>query len=558
MERFLCFCCFAFCVIFLSPLITEAAGPTAVPTFQCLGLYWSPAEGGVDNECQVKYRIAGNSSWRTALSLWFDNRDGEYRGSIVELTPNTTYEIELNLLRTGTSASVTATTWSEQFPIAKRIYVTPASSSTLQISESGTPLGYVLYTPPTGTTSTIDVNNNEDMCINVQSNTSYIIIRGLVLKGARKHAINLNTGVHDIVIEENDISGWGDGGNYQSAVFAREGTDVERIIIQRNKMHHPRSSSNSWDVGHPAGPQAISLRNSKGNHVIRYNEAYSDDNHYFNDVFGSGSNFSFKGFPNRDSDIYGNHISHCWDDGIESEGANRNVRIWENYIDKTFVKIAIAATSVGPLYIWRNIANTSRKSSSESNSDKYGRGPFIKAGGFGSYNGGRIYVYHNTTLQADPPQGKTDHLGCDGGIIGSGGDVYEVISRNNILTSYKGRYCTTFRDNINSCTNDFNYDLYNGSIRNDCSSNPHQNNGIKLSGDNLPIFDSNNGSGEYALEHGTQGFDAGAIIPNFNDNYDGNAPDMGAFEANFPPMEFGVNAYKALTLNPPTNLRVVN
>jgi hypothetical protein len=34
MERFLCFCCFAFFVIFLSPLITEAAGPTAVPTFR--------------------------------------------------------------------------------------------------------------------------------------------------------------------------------------------------------------------------------------------------------------------------------------------------------------------------------------------------------------------------------------------------------------------------------------------------------------------------------------------------------------------------------------------
>ena len=46
------------------------------------------------------------------------------------------------------------------------------------------------------------------------------------------------------------------------------------------------------------------------------------------DGIGGSSNYSFKGSPNRDSDIYGNLISNCWDDAIESEGANMNVRIW--------------------------------------------------------------------------------------------------------------------------------------------------------------------------------------------------------------------------------------
>ena len=41
--------------------------------------------------------------------------------------------------------------------------------------------------------------------------------------------------------------------------------------------------------------------------------------------------------------------------------------------------IAIAATSLGPLYIWRNIAGKSKKSAIEIVSDQNERGAFIKA-----------------------------------------------------------------------------------------------------------------------------------------------------------------------------------
>lgn len=534
---------------------TDAYSPRAVPTFHCLGLYWSPAEGAKNNECQVQYRIAGNSTWKTAMPLWFDDRNSEYRGSIVHLDPGTTYEIKLALKETDKAAVFTASTWKENFPIAKTIYLPEESKSTLVIDQSGTSNGYILYTHAEGSSSIIDVNNQEEVCIDIQPNVSHVIIRGLTLKGARKHGINLNKGVHDVVIEECDISGWGMneedgwGANYHSAVYAGSDCVVERIIVQRNKLHHPRSNANSWaeyraapDTHHPRGPQAVAFYNSNGNHVIRYNEIFSDDGHYFNDALGYGSNFSVQGFPNCDSDIYGNFISHCWDDGIESEGANRNVRIWGNHIDKTFVKIAIVCTAVGPLYIWRNIANTSRKSA-DPNSDLYGRGRFIKAGGKtknGIWHGsGRTYVFHNTVLQPRPAQGRVYPLGGDGGIIDSGGEVYEVISRNNIFTNYQDGL-DAFRDKTNSCTNNFDYDLYSGNLNAHCVSHPHQSHGIKA----LPIFAVDNGPGEYTLAPGTPGFDAGMILPNFNDNYDGNGPDMGAFEANAPPMEFGVNAFR--------------
>ena len=64
--------------------------------------------------------------------------------------------------------------------------------------------------------------------------------------------------------------------------------------------------------------------------MIRYNEIWSTEDHGFNDAIGGGSNYTLEGSPNRDSDIYGNLIDG-WDDAIESEGANMNVRIWGNY-----------------------------------------------------------------------------------------------------------------------------------------------------------------------------------------------------------------------------------
>ena len=103
------------------------------------------------------------------------------------------------------------------------------------------------------------------------------------------------------------------------------------------------------------GPQCISLFNTAGNHVIRYNECFSDLEHMYNDVIGGGSNGSFRGSPGPDSDIYGNLISHCWDDGLEVEGGSRNVRVWDNYITQCMMMIGNAPASIGPLYIWRNV-----------------------------------------------------------------------------------------------------------------------------------------------------------------------------------------------------------
>ena len=333
-----------------------------VSTYECIGIYWKTAEAG---ECAVQFRQEGEERWREGLRLAYDPRDQEYRGSLVYLQPDTAYTIQLKT--SSDSVTFPARTKSDHFPIGE-ITTLPGgvSAERLSITQSGTPEAYHLITPASGEKTTIDVMNTEEN--NVWIDADYVILRGLELKNAVMHGIAIARGRHDIVIEDCRVTFWGrmggpisfgNAGSIDSAIYANRGAG--NLTIQRNLLEYPRGASNDWDTGHPNGPQAISLINSSGGNVIRFNELRTTEDHGFNDGIGGGSNFSFEGSPNRDSDIYGNIIGNVWDDAIESEGANMNVRIWGNYIHHTYQHVALASTSKGPVYVFRNVFGVSRR-----------------------------------------------------------------------------------------------------------------------------------------------------------------------------------------------------
>lgn len=557
-------CTLSACLFLLSILCSglHAAAPTAVPTFECLGIYWKSTNGSSTNTCSVEYRETGASTWNDALPLWWDDRTDpdfgqEYRGSIVNLSAGTDYDIRLTL-DSGQTETFTASTWSDDFPIAEIVTVS-STNQRLVISEGGDANGYVLYTAPVGQEAVIDVNNNEESAILIESGVSHVIIRGLTIENPGRHGIMLGDenwhSVSNIVIEDCDISGWGKfnpnrggllGYNLDSAVYSKS-SNVERIIIQGNRIHHPKTTSNSWDNGHPKGPQGITFENLElGGHVIRYNDFYSDDDHYFNDAMGEVKNFSHRGFPNRDSDIYGNRISHCWDDGIEAEGRNENVRIWGNYIDRTYVKIAIAPVSVGPTYVWRNVGYSTAKSPDVT----WRGGTFFKAGGEyrGStfMGGGKTYLFHNTALTVPGSEyGATSAAG-----IGDSGvrDIINHDTRNNIF-KIRDSSETCIKDHNQSATNSFDYDLYKGSINAVAGS---ESNGIDGTATYVSTWGFNDATstGVFNLDSSSLGFDDGEVIPNFNEGYNGSAPDMGAHEGGEPPLQYGVFLFPANNENP--------
>lgn len=429
-----------------------AEGPArAVATFESIGLYYKRAEAG---QGTVRYRVAGQGEWRTGYPLVYDPREREYRGSLVGLNPDTRYEIVIEA--GGERVRLEASTWSETIPVGATTFLPGGvAGEPLTIREGGTDKGWRLIAPEAGKKWVSDVFNLADNNIVVEAD--YVILRGLELKGAAQHAVLIKPGVQHVAIEDCHITGWGRIGGARvwgithgsdSAIFAQAGAG--HLVIQRNLIEHPRGGSNDWESGHPDGPQAISLINSSGGNVIRYNTIRSTEDHGYNDGIGGASNFSFEGSPNRDSDIYGNIISHCWDDAIESEGANANVRIWSNYIHHTFTHVATASTSMGPLYIFRNVFGSSRIS----HQDPSG-GQMIKTGGREvEVKGEKVstllgyrFIFHNTALQ---PNGALD--------VFSGHELHNAVTRNNIFYS-RGR---TYPEPRGAPPNDFKNDLTGG------------------------------------------------------------------------------------------------
>ncbi|MCH8877483.1 MAG: right-handed parallel beta-helix repeat-containing protein [Chloroflexi bacterium] len=522
--------------------------PFAVSTYHSISIYWSPEGGSPDQQVLVRFRPQGRSEWLEGLPMKYrpisdtELDKATYRGSIVHLTPNIVYEIELAIEGTTLNETLIVKTWTEEPPIGETVTFSGTLTEELVITESGTPDAYRLYD---GRYATIDVEGLYDHAISIKA--SHIIIRGFNLLGARKHVIRIFEG-EDIIIEGNDMSNWGTpddddgqfGKNLQSAVYS-DNPDARRIVVQRNKIHHPRTDSNSWaeehyldDEGnftyHPRGPQAITIFNSAGNHVIRYNEIWSDADHYFNDVIGAGSNSSFQGFPGPDSDIYGNYIANCWDDGIEAEGGGQNVRIWNNYVEDCFMAIGNAPVSIGPLYVWRNVSG---RSYSPPGSEHGEYGNFLKMGAAASddWMTGLMYIFHNTIYNPND-QGM-------GGFGSDGKTIRHAVARNNIL-HVRPTNINSIAIDGDSEDNDFDFDLFNRNVP-----NGHEANG--LSG--TPSFVSGAGfdfasmMGIFQLAAGSLGFDSGEIIPNFNAcSYIGAGPDIGAHESGWGPLVYGINA----------------
>jgi len=513
---------------------TSSTAIRSVATFNNVSLYYKPIEGSVSREALVRYRVKGTSAFSQAHSLWFDKRlpaemngiterSQEYRGSIVGLKSGTTYEVEVFLTEVKLVATATVTTMSENFPIAKTVVVN-SSSSTLTITEGGSASGFILYTAAPGG-STLDAANQALYNIDVQA--SHVIIRGFTLTGAQKHAIRLKPQVSDVVVEDNDISGWGRLSNDGFAVNGDAGIgsddvdgifiDIQRLIVQRNKFHHPRYDSNSWDKEprpdynnstHPAGAQSIYIRRLTGQFVYRYNSVYSDADHYFNDCLGGESNFSWdSGFPGNDADIHDNTLSQCWDDGIESEGTNQNVRVYNNYVEKAYISHATSSTSIGPIYVFRNISGGLQYGPNrDPNSTGYG----FKAQGVTAY-GGRVYLYHNTMLFQQLV-----------GVSDFGKSLQGMVTRNNIFRSTAtGK---TIVDKTNAPDTDVNYDLVDGPM--DTLNVNHEKNAIFA----VPQFDMSMPANNRGLLPKTPGHDAALRIPNFNDNFLGAGPDIGAVE----------------------------
>ncbi|MCK9412576.1 MAG: right-handed parallel beta-helix repeat-containing protein [Prolixibacteraceae bacterium] len=538
---------FSFVELFGQTTQEKPLNPFAVSTYECSSIYWETPEAGI---CKIRYKEVLGNSWKEGLELVYDARDSEYRGSLVGLAPNTEYQAELSTASSKTKLKFK--TRNDNFQIGKTtILPTGESDTTVVITESGTPEAYHLVTVPENAKSVLNLRNTCNYGIEIDAD--FVILRGVEIRNAKIHGIRVRANRHDIVIEQCHLAFWGRmggpisygnfDGNSDSGIWADSGT--ENITVQRNLIEDPRGASNDWETGHPSGPQGVTIIQSRGGNVIRYNDIVTTEDHGFNDAIGGANNFSFEGNMNRNSDIYGNIIRGAWDDAIESEGANMNVRIWGNYLHRFFNGIASACTSRGPLYCFRNVFGESRTGHRNSIG-----GSLFKLGGRNEFAGGKRFLFHNTALQPN---------GAYNAFSNFSSELNCVHSRNNIFDT-PGRMATNREKEPLSI---YDYDYFPGS---------QEEHGIRVSttpsGTRLFVE-------SYKLEFyprvniisinwGVQPnkfgdlkvkvtdplgwvknpmIDGGVVIPGFNDDFKGSAPDAGAFEVGAPPLQFGRRAY---------------
>ena len=525
---------------------SESPNPYAVATYECASVYWKTPEAGA---CRIRYRKANSGSWKNGLDLVYDSLDGEYRGSIINLMPDSDYEAELST--SSSKSQIKFRTRNDNFPVGK-ITVLPEGETdkAVIITESGTPEAYHLVMVPANSKSVLNLKNVYDNGIEIDAD--YVIIRGVEIRNAKANGIRIRRDRHDIVVEQCYITFWGRlggpisygnrTGNMDSGIFAENGT--WNLTIQRNLIEEPRGASNDWEDGHPAGPQGITVLQSKGGNVIRYNDIVSTEDHGFNDAIGGGANFSRVGNMNRDSDIYGNILTNVWDDAIESEGANMNVRIWGNYINLYTMAITTACVSMGPVYMFRNVMGESRRQHRDTNG-----GSLFKTGDRGEFGGGRRIIFHNTALQ---PEGAFSVIGRDP----------NCMTRNNIF-NVPGRLVP---DAETKPVSDFDYDYFPGTAKGHAleknSININRTTpGLYVTSARLEFYPratiKNVIIGKFPTPFGKDTIiitdpvfqiknpliDSGVILPGFNDDFKGAAPDLGAFEVGNAPLQFGRRAY---------------
>lgn len=580
---------------------------TTRSTFHCISLYWTRPEAGA---CTVEYRPRGEPAWQPAQNLWYDSEartvrppprpaslpandrwfdpDGgrratnQYRGSLVNLRPGTDYEIRLSA--GGSTELVRAATRSEVFKIKKVIPI--GSQPTFATTEGGSEAdGFVVYDG--GGQAVIDAQDRHAHCVVIRH--SHVIVRGLRLVNARHDAlvvgdvrakqalartgiqdvVAIDRDVSDIVIEECDISQWGSlrvpelsrrWSQTEAGILV--GSVVQRVVIQRNRIHRPRYTATRWNeqpgVAHPWGARGISLGHVsdrepwEANHVVRYNEIAGDDDHLLEDGICGGLNFSYTGAPGQDSDIYGNLITHATDDLIEADGGGMNVRIWGNYLADGFKFLSFQCLPLGPVYVFRNVFGGSR----EEVIGRRAASPFKFLSNERGSNGwryshhvpfnGPVYFYHNSLVHGDRAVAFETTRG---------GHLRHLISRNNIY-----RTATHFlRDAIAAGSGDgggashgsdfigcsFDHDLHNQASSGDSvdpGASPHS-----ILGE--PRWRMGHGlisgaAGRFQLAAEAPGRNGGAALPNFNaaGREEGGAPDMGAHEFGSPEMIFGPKA----------------
>jgi hypothetical protein len=301
----------------------------------------------------------------------------------------------------------------------------------------------------------------------------------------------------------------------QYGINAREDANTGLYIcdnlLEGNGVTWPDTSGRTWNY------EGIVVTGA--GHVICDNTLAG-----FGDALGLSEPMAI---PNRAIDFYGNDVLWGGDDGIELDFGERNVRAFQNRFGNVAMGMSFQPIWGGPVYAFRNVMYNTAVAPYKLNQSPSG-----------------FHIFHNTSIR--PGWAWRQY----------GEHIANFKVMNNLLIGTDNAvYMTPFIEfgsidyNGWSPDGEFKFDYSWDGFSSLQSKSPYERHGRVLKGqvflEQLAVpskFASFMPPPRSVMLHSeSNAVDAGARLPNINDDYTGEAPDLGALERSHEPPHYGVH-----------------
>ncbi len=512
---------------------------TTYSTPQSIGIEWDITDD-VNHEAtvSVEYRVAGTTDWSDGMPLFridFGGRD-MLAGSILFVDPDTEYEIRLVLADAGgdvdTQTTMVRTGAVPTLPSGGTVLHVAPGNGGGSGTEADPYLGIAAAQQNASSGDTFMVHAGDyggpitfDQGGSGSDHIAWVAAGDgpARIGGVRIEASGVWLEGFDITLPDNAVRGGG---------------GTSRVVIKRNTVtgchycvHLSRGDSGWWISDNTIVGDEPPTSGSFSGEGIELQQT-PDHTVAYNSISMVADGISY---PERNVDIFGNDIFETSDDGIEPDYGFENIRIWGNRIHHANHNgITFQPQNSAPWYVLRNqIVGSSESVLKMRTTD-------------------RVLVAHNT------------FVGWTRVIQNSAGLIRNMTTRNNMLVSMTGDYIiedtgsTGLQENWRT---DLDYDGFAWGMSNlpkfkwhdiryddvaaFVAATGHQANGLELP---LSCFETLDVPGAppavippqwMTLDPGCAAVDAGQVLPNVNDRYVGNGPDMGAHEVGAPLQHYG-------------------
>ena len=529
------------------------------PTLMTLGVQvLITGDEDYDATIAARYRADGEVSWKDALPLYRVRPEvvadhdvpEQFAGSIFDLRPGITYQIELHVTDADGAVDETivleSTTREVPEDPASPVIVPVANEAQFSAALSAAQPGHVIE---------LADGVYDGLFVITASGTAEdpIVIRGAsrdgtILDGGGCEGCNILEAYGSYVHVERltlrnasramRFQGDGAVGNVARRLHVHDvtlgiGTRTNQLdfYLCDNLLEGPLVWPHVYfdDGGLYSNVDGILVQGD--GHVVCHNE-----------LIGFGDAIKNSQAGARSLDFYGNEVLSAYDNGVELDYGEGNVRAMRNRFTNNFVPTSFQPVQGGPAYLLRNVAvNVSHEQ--------------MKFHGVGGATGpSGVLAYHNTFVS--PAEALIVEAGVASHYFEVGGNLFVGPS------SPAGRV-VNWDAPIDNGTFDGNGYFPDGVFRFEFRPDPAtdypsfaalQAGGVETSGRILtqPIFASGlvpppsyattMAAQDVTLDASSNAVDAGATLSNLNDTFTGAAPDLGALELGCPLPVYGIRA----------------